>query len=552
MKRIVLAPTLRKRLVSTLVSLAASLFAAAEAQSQTVVSHTRIGGYAEDITYVGSGSLKDKIVLIDGYEVFAVENAQKPKGSMDKLFDVKIPEIDFRPNGIAYVESEGLFVINDVSHPTKLFSFDQQGKFKGTRPIQYLDSGYVPAHMEGLAYIPSSSPIFPDHIIVTVLDTLNGPSRIEVMQRNGVVVAEILPNWPPPPPSDPDNPIYDTSVMGDVAFLAPNKLLVTFYTNAIWTIDFNGNVLAGPQEVVGANGFEGIVQMKDTRIAAVNYPQGLMFFDKNLNRVTESDRNDVIGLGLNTPRGVAWNSDTSQLLITHGLSVASLSSAIAAVPISLDAASQVVDLTGTGFNSGQRLTYLPAEHLIAVASGSPRAIVLFNGNGTLNSQIDLSPAALGMNLGGPISITYIPTTNEFVVGFGGIGTASNQQAERRTLRVISRTTGAIVRTIDLTATGTGGVAGVAGAGGVAGVAYYQDSGGSERLMILGPAGRAFITDLNGDSRNANGVLLGEFNIRVKLGLLNRSDITAITTGPQAGGFAVVDSGAGEIVIFRLD
>jgi hypothetical protein len=541
MKRIVLFPTLHKRLVSTLLSLAASLFAAGEAQSQTVVSHTRIGGYAEDITYVGSGSLKDKIVLIDGYEVFAVENAKKPKGSMDKLFDVKIPDIDVRPNGIAYIESEGLFVVNDVSHPTKLFSFDQKGKFTGTRPIQYLDSGYVPGHMEGLAYIPSSSPIFPDHIIVTVLDTLSGPSRIEVMQKNGVVVAEILPNWPSPPPSDPDNPIYDTSFIGDVAFLAPNKLLVTFYTNAIWTIDFNGNVLAGPQEVVGANGFEGIVQMKDTRIAAVNFPQSLIFFDKNLNRVTESDRNDIIGLGLNTPRGVAWNSDTSQLLITHGGAPEALSTAIAAVPISLDVATQVVDLVGTGFNSGQRLTFLPAEHLIAVVSTNPRAIVLFNSNGTVNSQIDLSPPALGMNLGNPTVITFIPTTNEFVVGFNGVLPPPNQQAERRRLRVISRT-GTLVRTMDLTATGTAGIGAVA---------YFLDSGGSERLMILGSAGRAFTTDLNGDSRNANGVLFGEFNIRVKLGLLARIDITAITTGPQAGAFAIVDN-AGEIVIFRMD
>lgn len=542
MKRIAFTRTLHKRFVSTLVSLAAVLFSAAEARSQTVVSHTRIGGYSEDIAFVTSGHLKGNIVLIDGYEVFAVENAKKPKGAMVKLFDVKIPEIDIRPNGIAYVESEGLFVINDVTHPTKLFSFDQQGKFKGTRPIQYLDSEYVPQHMEGLAYIPSSSPIFPDHIIVTVLDTLSGPSRIEVMQRNGVVVAEILPNWPPPPPSDPDNPIYDTSFIGDVAFLAPNKLLVTFYNNAIWTIDFNGNVLAGPREVPGANGFEGIVQMSDTRIAAVTYPQGLIFFDKNLNRVPESDRNDVIGLDLNTPRGVAWNSDTSQLLITHGTAPEGVSRAIAAVPISLDTASQVVDLAGSGFSTGQRLTYLPAEHLIAVVSISPRAIVLFNSNGTLNSQIDLSPAAFGMNLGNPGAITYIPTTNEFVVGFNGIPPASNQQAERRRLRVVSRT-GTLVRTIDLTATGTAGVAGIA---------YFQDSGGSDRLMILGSAGRAFITDLNGDSRNANGFLFGEFNIRVKLGLLSRNDITAITTGPQAGAFAVVDSLGGEIVIFRLD
>jgi hypothetical protein len=147
-----------------------------------------------------------------------------------------------------------------------------------------------------------------------------------------------------------------------------------------------------------------------------------------------------------------------------------------------------------------------------------------------------------MNLGAPVAIAFIPTTNEFVVGFNGVLPASNQQAERRSLRVFSRT-GTLVRTIDLTATGTAGIAGIA---------YFQDSGGNDRLMILGSAGRDFITDLNGNSRNANGLLFGEFNIRVKLGLLSRNDITAITTGPQAGAFAVVDPSGGEIVIFRLD
>ncbi|MEK6301400.1 MAG: hypothetical protein AABO41_11810 [Acidobacteriota bacterium] len=516
------------------------LLAATDARSQTVVSRTRIGGYSEDITYVSRGRLRNNIVILDGYEVFAVENLRTPKGQMTKLFDVKIPEINTRPNGITYIESEGLFAFNEVTQPTKLFLFTDTGQFKGTRTIGYL-GGYVPQHMEGLAYIPSTSPSFPDHIIVTALDTLNGPSRIEVVRRDGHVDAEIFPNWPAPPPSDPDNPIYDTSFIGDVAFLAPNKLLVTFYTNAIWTIDFAGNVLAGPHEVSGANGFEGIVQMSDNRIVAVNYPQSLMFFDQNLNRAPESDRNDLIGLNLNTPRGVAWNSDTDRLLITHGLAPDGISAAIASVPISLDAATQVVDLTGTGFGTGQRLTYLPAEHLIAVASSIPRAILLFNSNGTLNSQINLSMAALGLNLGNPLAITYIPATDQFVVGFNGINNNPDQPAERRRLRVFSRT-GTLVNTLDLTPTGTAGIAGVA---------YFQDSGGAGRFMILGSAGRAFITDLNGDSRIGIG-LFGEFNIRVKLGLLGRSDITAITTGPQAGAFAVVDNAGGEIVIFRLD
>ena len=85
------------------------------------------------------------------------------------------------------------------------------------------------------------------------------------------------------------------------------------------------------------------------------------------------------------------------------------------------------------------------------------------------------------------------------------------------------------------------------------LAYFDDpGGGGGRFRILGSAGRIFVTDLNGDSRNSNGFLFREFNSRVKLGLLSPTDITAITTGAMAGAFAVVDGASGEVVIFRLD
>ena|SRR5215213_7797892 len=90
-------------------------------------------------------------------------------------------------------------------------------------------------------------------------------------------------------------------------------------------------------------------------------------------------------------------------------------------------------------------------------------------------------------------------------------------------------------------------------GGVAGFDYFDDpDGGGGRFIILGSGGRAFVTDLNGDSRNSQGFLFREFNTRVKFGLITRSDITAITTGPLAGAFAVVDGSGGEVVIFRLN
>lgn len=538
MKRILKSTTFKRCVVAVILVLASTAYPLREANAQTVtvVNKARIGGYSEDITYVPRGRLRDNIIVLDGYEVFAVENARRPRGPMTKLFDVRIPEIDIRPNGIAYVESEGLFAFNDVTQPTKLFFFDEKGQFKGTRNIQYLSSGYMPQHMEGLAYIPSSSPTFPDHLILVVFDSLSvGPARLEVMRRDGVVVAEIFrSDWPSS---------FDFSVagLGDVAFLAPNRLLVTTYDNSIWTMDFSGNILSGPLIVSGANGFEGIVQMNDDRIVAVNYPQSLMFFDKNLSRVPESDRNDLIGLNLNLPSGIAWNSDTHQLLIAHNTAL-NLTPGIASVPTSQDSATQVANLSG--FPQAQRLTYLPGEHLIAMTHlNNPRAIVLINSDGTVNSQIDLSPAALGQNLGGPVGITHTPTTNEFVVGFNGINGDPGQPAERRRLRVFSRA-GALVRTLDLTCTGIAGLNGLA---------YFDDpGGGGGRFMILGSAGRTFITDLNGESRDSAGLPFREFNGRVKLGLLSRTDIAAITTGPLTGAFAVIDRTAGEVVIFRLD
>jgi hypothetical protein len=504
-------------------------------RSQTVINSSRIGGYSEDITFVTAGALKDKIVILDGFDIFAVENKKKPTGAMVKQFNVKVPEIDVFPNGIAYVASEDLFVLNQNVHTNKLYFFDQTGAYKGRRDIQYLNPAYLPGHLEGLAYIPASSPFFPDHLVMVVLDDLaGGPQRIEIMRRDGVVEAELYrPDWPA-------NFTADAGIAG-VSFLAPNRLLVTTYDNNIWTMDFGGNIISGPVTVPGGSGFEGIIQMSDSNIAVIRYPQELLFLDKGLNRSPESDRNDLIGLNLNQPSGIAWNPDTNQFLIKHvSEDFTGLGGRVASVPTSLDSATPVVSVISLNFL--RRLKYLNDEHLIAtLQNGGPggRAILLYNTDGTFNSQVSLAPVSLGFNPGAPVSFTYLPTTHEFVVNFNGVG--PSPALERRSLRVLSRT-GTLVRTIDLTSTGTTGVAGL----------DFFNSPTGDRFIILGSAGRVFITDLNGDPRDSNGALFGEFNSRVKLGLINRADITAITTGPLAGAFAVTDGQDGEVVIFRLD
>ncbi len=519
---------------SGLLSLIA-IFAALNVNAQTVVNRARIGGYAEDITYITSGALKDQVVMLNGYELYSV--ALSKKGVLTRVCKLDTPEFDQFPNGLTFVESEGLLVVNNAPHPDKLFFFDQSCNFKGTRNIQYLDNEYRPGHIEGLAYIPQSSPLFPDHLLMVVWDALGAANtRIEVIRRDGVVVSEInRPDWPAQ--------LFSDGGLGDVTFLAPNRLLVSAYhPDNLWIMDFNGNIISGPL-VTNTNAMgEGVVRMSDGRLVATNYPQSLLLFDKELNRRPEDDRHDVIGVNTNVPNGIAWDSAANRFLITHDTPLPTGVARVSGLATSLATATSVVDLTP--FGSMRQTVYLPQEDLVAVLRFGPtndRSILLFNKDGTLNSQISLSPASLGQNLGQPLALAYLPGSDEFVIAFNGVP-GPDVFLERTRLRVISRS-GTLVRTMDLAATGSAGVAGVE---------YFEDpDGGGGRLLILS-AGRVFVTDLDGNSRRPNGALFREFNSRVKLGLITRSDVAAITSGPLAGAFAIVDSSGGEVVIFRLN
>lgn len=526
--------TLRKNLTATGLLGLIALFAAANINAQTIEKRTRIGGYAEDITFVTSGALKGQLVMTNGYELHAVEMSKK--GTLTKICKVENPQLDQFVNGITFVPTEGLFAMNNVPHPDKLFFFDQTCGFKGTRPIQYLDSNYRPAHMEGLGYIPADAPQFPDHLVMVVWDTLPAVHvRLEIVRRDGVVVAEIhRPDWPA-------QLLVDGGV-GDVMYLAPNRLLLSAYhSDSFWIIDFSGNVISGPLPGGTGGTGEGIVRLDDGRVVATDFPQNLLVFDKDLNRQSQDDRHDVIGVNLNTPTGIAWDSDANRLLVTHD-TVVPAGAGVAGLSTTLDSASPIVDL-GT-FPFTRQTVYLPQEDLIAVlrfAPGTDRAILLFNLNGTLNSQISLTPASLGQNFGAPLALAYLPGTDEFVVGF--LGTPATQVLERFRLRVISRA-GVLVRTIDLAATGIAAVGGVE---------YFEDpQGGGGRLLLIASSGRMLVTDLDGNSRRPDGTLFGEFNSRVRFGLITRNDVAAITSGPLAGAFAIVDSSGGEVVIFRLN
>jgi hypothetical protein len=78
-------------------------------------------------------------------------------------------------------------------------------------------------------------------------------------------------------------------------------------------------------------------------------------------------------------------------------------------------------------------------------------------------------------------------------------------------------------------------------------------GGEGQLLILdGPVtdadpvtNRAVVTTLDGS-------LVGDFNTRKSLGVLNPGDVAEITSGRDAGALSIIDRSSNELVVFSMD
>jgi hypothetical protein len=520
--RSILSPSEIGRAALPLCALSAMLLMTTAARAQTVLSRARLGNNVEDITFVTKGPLANHVVTVDGYEVFGLPGRGAGNSRARKLFDLRGLDIQTAPRGMTFVESEKLFAFQ-VPAEGSLFFLDHQGQLKAVRPIQFL-GGFEPNHIEGLAYLPHDSPAFPDHILAVAwdenLDCDDGQgSRIEVMTRQGEVVAEIF----------PEDPLRCEEVVG-VAFVEPNRLVATsFPSNTIWTLDLGGQLLAPPLSVSGTETLDGVVQLDDGRVVAGDYESGrLLYFDPQLNRLPGDDRANTVGVGLSGLTGVAWDSDANRHLVMESLQLTSR--VVAAVPPTLDSAATLVDLAATPFSLHDRLSYMPDEDRVVISHrNSPRAILLFDGvSGAFAELINLPPPPPG-NIRG---VEYLPPTQQFAARLG-----QNPQL----VRILSRT-GTIVGLIDFSA---------AGLTAVGGIAYFDPShpSGGQFLVfeadIAASGHRAVITDFAGN-------LLGEFDYREKLGVLAATDLAFISTGPQSGAFSLVDFDSSELVVFTLD
>ena len=478
--------------------MAALLLCGSEAFSQTVVQRSRLGHRVEDIDHIGN-----TVVTLDGYEVYSIP--ARINGRIEKILDLR-GTIATLSNGMAWIQSEGLLALVAGEEPTVLRLVALDGTVQPPRTIRYLD-GYLPSLVEGLAFIPGSSSLFRRHLILATNDQSGG--RLQVMTTAGQVVRQIIPDAPVGP-----------SGIGAVTYFSPDRILVTSSDNRIWTLDFNGHIVGGPIRVAEADKVEGLTVLRDGRVAAVDYYSGHLFMmDNNLSRTPAADREHPFMPGLTNLFSVAWNGDAERHLVAS-VSPTTSGRQVHAVPGTLDWAGLVTYPQAAGFSRARGLTYISDEKLLAIAhERTPQAILVYTAIGALKEVVGVSAA------GSPFNIAYIPATKQFALRV--------RETNATTLRIVNRN-GEFVRDLDL---------GASGITAVDAVSYFES--GSGRFLVAG-GGRIAVVD------SETGALLHSFDHREKLGVLFVIGLSAITTGPHAGAFGVVDSNNNELVVFQIE
>jgi hypothetical protein len=267
-----------------------------------------------------------------------------------------------------------------------------------------------------------------------------------------------------------------------------------------------------------------------------------LYFDGNLTRLPALDQPFEMGLGLTDVRGVAWDGNNHRFLF-HRLTALENIAEVDAVPPNLKSKVRLFDLGSSGLPPGrtQRITYLPDEDLIALTHtmyssiplSIPPSIQLFDSLGAKVEALDLTGLSLGNN---PTRIRYVLSPlhgKKFAIRFSG---APNPPA---LIHILNRD-GTLDREIDLSATGIDGILALA---------YFAPSdptGGRFLVASQNSAAshRALVTDYAGSE-------IGEFDYHAALNVLQPNDVEAITSGPYAGAFCMIENNEGEMIVFRL-
>jgi hypothetical protein len=460
---------------------------AVSAWPQTVVQRARLGHAVEDLDAVDKN-----LVALDGQEVFIAG----AKGRFEKLFDVRSGGAD-HCTGLAYVPADKTFLLLDPQQRDRFFVFDDKGAPLGTRAITYL-GGFFPVHIEALTYLAKGTP-YRDHVAFLAFDDV-GMEWIEVVRLDGTVVLHI------PLSLSLADTVYGLTSSGGDGFY------VIAMNNLLYTVDYAGQITAGPVRIDDGFNFEGIATVGD-RLYVRDYFSGkFVAWDASLQRRPAEDVRHDFGVGLPNLISIAWNRDADRyvVIVTNGTEVP-LSTMAWQVVTPLDEARPMFFPRGNGFVRARGMSWMDDEHKIAVAHTQPqRAILIYAPSGELLEQIDVTA------IGRPMQVAWVPSTHEFYV---------RTVEMPATLRVLSRT-GAFIRDVDLSALGPS-------------IGSFTHVGGQ---LLLFAGGLLYRTDLAG-------AVVASYD-PTPLAVVNPS-ICAITTGPLAGKFAVTSSRNGELVVFSL-
>jgi len=496
----------------------------------TIVRRARLGNSTEDITYLGSG----RMAVLDGYDLLLVPLADStdPRVRTRKLFDVRGLGVTGAPRGVAHLATEGLYAFNDLRRRTTILLAGARGQAEGERTLQY-PAGFKPDQLEGIDTMTVTQGLGKTDLLLVSAITF-GPelrSRLEVFTRSGSAYRVTREVMPPDP--------VGASFVSGAAFVPAGAVtrtesgFVVGSDNFVALLDAAGNIIRS-REIPEATSVEGVAQTEAGAIVAADIFAGrLFFFDGRLNRTPEFDRGYRIGFGVGNPFGLAWDALMERhLVLGSAPEEGPTAQQVTAVAPDLASASRAIDLNAQGFARGRRMTYLPEENLLAVAhQTTPRAILLFDKAGALAETIDMSAA------GSPSAVAYMPSRREFAVRFTG-------DANARTLFIFSRE-GKLSRTVDLSATGITSIAAL--------THFGAARGGEGQLLVLDApltdadpvTNRAVVTTLDGS-------LVGDFDTRKSLGVLNPGDVAEITSGNEAGLLSIIDRSSNELVVFSMD
>jgi hypothetical protein len=528
-----------RRALAFLLVLCGVILPTAFGAKSRVVKEVVLTSYSEDITYIRNGPYAHHVAFLEDMKVVGYPASRLGNDSIKTLFDFSDVQPTFRPNGLAYIESERRFAVVTRSPLDKMMVFDANGRLESVRSIEYPE-GYVPNFVEGLGYIPPEADRYPDHLALCT-GMINPTTRamnadILILRRDGTLAHQI------PVPSK------SYSDCGAVAFQSPDRLLVSG-VDGDWSIltpiDFDGHIV-GPTSPLFETGIEGTVTLPSGEVLAVGSGGIIYSLDGNLQRQPQRDRHYRPDMGSGESNGLAWDSGR-RLFVLAGRpgNYSDVVFALFALPATFTGVTKLADLYGgdaplPSYTMG-RMTYLPDENLIAMRHarrGSPpnpqfvpESILLFrNSDGARAGTIELS----GLGLGNPVALAWLPNRNQFAVSFSATG-----RGEPGIVHLLDRS-GSHVGIIDYSATIVGPVTSLA-------FSNSSDPSGGQLLISTGPT--VFVGDLAGN-------VTGRFPTTDFTGMVSVTDLATVTSGPYAGTFAAIASSRWgsvmRLVLFRVD